>query len=73
MERTEEEIYYKNKNFTIKEEKESIYNLVEDIELNINDNEQSDVITDKTKIKELKKYIKNYKKNLKNLIKIMEV
>lgn len=73
MEETEEEIYYKNKNFTVKEEKELIYNLIEDIELNIYDNEQSEVITDKTKIKEIEKYIKNYKKNLKKLVKNMEV
>ena len=73
IEGTDEAIYYKNKNFTIKEEKESIYSLTEDVELNIYDNEQSEVITCKTKIKEIEKYIKKYKKNLKKLIEDMEV
>ena len=73
MEATDEEIYYKNKNFTAKEEKEKIFNLIEDIELDVYDKEQSEAITDKTKIKKIEKYIKKYKKNLKKLTEIMEV
>ena len=72
-EETDEGIYYSNKNFTAKEEKEKIFNLIEDIELNVYEKEQSEVITDKTKIKKIEKYIEKYEKNLKKLIENMEV